>query len=207
MMGKTHMIAGIAAAAFIARPDTLGGCLEAILGGALGGLICDLDVQSSTYCRDAGIVRNAALVLGAGVLFLDWKWNTGIWNHISSHVGGAQMAGLGIFLAVTVIGKLSSHRSFTHSFLALGLLMASFQLLYAPLTPFVAAGFLSHIALDLLNKKPVEIFYPWKKGVCLRLCHADGIGNTVLFWVGILIILEEFGNVGLKLIQGGLGVF
>ena len=46
-----------------------------------------------------------------------------------------------------------------------------------------------------------------EKGVCLRLCHADGIGNTVLFWVGILIILEEFGNVGLKLIQGGLGVF
>ena len=102
MMGKTHMIAGIAAAAFIARPDTLGGCLEAILGGALGGLICDLDVQSSTYCRDAGIVRNAALVLGAGVLFLDWKWNTGIWNHISSHVGGAQM---GAARAAVKIGR------------------------------------------------------------------------------------------------------
>ena len=53
MMGKTHMIAGIGAAVLISPPDTIGGCLQALLGGALGGLICDLDVQSSTYCRDA----------------------------------------------------------------------------------------------------------------------------------------------------------
>ena len=46
MMGKTHMIAGIGAAVLISPPDTIGGCLQALLGGALGGLICDLDVQS-----------------------------------------------------------------------------------------------------------------------------------------------------------------
>ena len=68
MMGKTHMIAGIGAAVLILPPDTIGGCLQALLGGALGGLICDLDVQSSTYCRDARVVRNTALLLGAVIL-------------------------------------------------------------------------------------------------------------------------------------------
>ena len=120
MMGKTHMIAGIGAAVLISPPDTIGGCLQALLGGALGGLICDLDVQSSTYCRDARVVRNTALLLGAVILFLDWKWSTGIWDHIGSHLGSRQLLGLGIFLVVTIAGKLSSHRSFTHSFLALG---------------------------------------------------------------------------------------
>lgn len=97
MMGKTHMIAGIGAAVLISPPDTIGGCLQALLGGALGGLICDLDVQSSTYCRDARVVRNTALLLGAVILFLDWKWSTGIWDHIGSHLGSRQLLGLGIF--------------------------------------------------------------------------------------------------------------
>ncbi len=108
MMGKTHMIAGIGAAVLISPPDTIGGCLQALLGGALGGLICDLDVQSSTYCRDARVVRNTALLLGAVILFLDWKWSTGIWDHIGSHLGSRQLLGLGIFLVITIAGKLSS---------------------------------------------------------------------------------------------------
>lgn len=205
MMGKTHMIAGIGAAMLAAPPDTMGGCLQALLGGALGGLICDLDVQSSTYCQDARVVRNTALLLGAGILFLDWKWNTGIWNHIGSHLGSGQLLGLGIFLGVTIVGKLSAHRSFTHSFLALGLLTAAFYFLYTPLIPYVAAGFLSHMALDLLNKKPVEILYPWKRGFCLRLFSADGLANSLIFagslvfcavWMGMTIgklILEAAG--------------
>lgn len=104
MMGKTHMIAGIGAAVLISPPDTIGGCLQALLGGALGGLICDLDVQSSTYCRDARVVRNTALLLGAVILFLDWKWSTGIWDHIGSHLGSRQLLGLGIFLVITIAG-------------------------------------------------------------------------------------------------------
>lgn len=162
----------------ISPPDTIGGCLQALLGGALGGLICDLDVQSSTYCRDARVVRNTALLLGAVILFLDWKWSTGIWDHIGSHLGSRQLLGLGIFLVITIAGKLSSHRSFTHSFLALGFLMALFYFLYAPLIPYVAAGFLSHMFLDLLNKKPVEIFYHIKKvfacGCFLRMGWQTG---------------------------------
>lgn len=207
MMGKTHMIAGIGAAVMIAPPDTIEGCLQALLGGALGGLICDLDVQSSTYCRDARIVRNTALLSGAGILFLDWKWGTGIWNHIGSHLGSRQLLGLGIFLGVTIMGKLSSHRSFTHSFLALGLLTAAFYFLYAPLIPYVAAGFLSHMVLDLLNKKPVEIFYPYKKGVCLRLFSADGLANRLICTGSLVFVVIQMWDIIWKLAMGAAGRF
>lgn len=207
MMGKTHMIAGIGAAVLISPPDTIGGCLQALLGGALGGLICDLDVQSSTYCRDARVVRNTALLLGAVILFLDWKWSTGIWDHIGSHLGSRQLLGLGIFLVITIAGKLSSHRSFTHSFLALGFLMAAFYFLYAPLIPYVAAGFLSHMFLDLLNKKPVEIIYPYKKGVCLRLFSADGLANRLICTVSLVFVVVQMWDIMWKLVLGAAGRF
>ncbi len=207
MMGKTHMIAGIGAAMLAAPPDTMAGCLQALLGGALGGLICDLDVQSSTYCQDARVVRNAALLLGAGILFLDWKWSTGIWNHIGTHLGSGQLLGLGIFLGVTMVGKLSSHRSFTHSFLALGLLTAAFYFLYMPLIPYVAAGFLSHMALDLLNKKPVEILYPWKKGFCLRLFSADGLANRLICTGCLAFVVIRIWDMAWGLAVGAAGRF
>lgn len=207
MMGKTHMMAGIGAALLAAPPDTMGGCLHALLGGALGGLICDLDVQSSTYCRDARVVRNTALLLGAGILFLDWKWNMGIWNYIGTHLGRGQVFGMGIFLAVTAAGKVSSHRSFTHSFLALGLLTAAFYFLYAPLIPYMAAGFLSHMVLDLLNKKPVEIFYPWKKGVRLGLFSSEGLANKVILAGSVLFVLVRMGITVWRITLGAAGYY
>ena len=63
MMGKTHMIAGIGAAVLISPPDTIGGCLQALLGGALGGLICDLRTTQQ-FTAGLGGSRNTALLLG-----------------------------------------------------------------------------------------------------------------------------------------------
>ena len=108
---------------------------------------------------------------------------------------------------ITIAGKLSSHRSFTHSFLALGFLMAAFYFLYAPLIPYVAAGFLSHMFLDLLNKKPVEIFYPYKKGVCLRLFSADGLANRLICTVSLVFVVVQMWDIMWKLVLGAAGRF
>ena len=52
MMGKTHLFMGITAAAVLTRPDTVGGCLAALMGGAVGGVLSDIDVKSGKGRRD-----------------------------------------------------------------------------------------------------------------------------------------------------------
>ena len=85
--------------------------------------------------------------------------------------------------------------------------MAAFYFLYAPLIPYVAAGFLSHMVLDLLNKKPVEIFYPYKKGVCLRLFSADGLANRLICTVSLVFVVVQMWDIMWKLVLGAAGRF
>ena len=58
---------------------------------------------------------------------------------------------------------------------------------------YFAAGFLSHLVIDLLNRKRVHLFYPLGRGVCLNLCSSRGLVNRILFLSGglasILLVL------------------
>lgn len=38
-------------------------------------------------------------------------------------------------------------------------------------------GYVAHILADMLNRKEVKILYPLQKGICLKICSADGIVN------------------------------
>ena len=70
MMGKTHLFMGITAAAVLTRPDTVGGCLAALMGGAVGGVLSDIDVKSGKGRRDdpdARIMAGGICVLALGV--------------------------------------------------------------------------------------------------------------------------------------------
>ncbi|EEW50811.1 putative membrane-bound metal-dependent hydrolase [Corynebacterium efficiens YS-314] len=108
------------------------------------------------------------------------------------------IAGSAILIALVIFGRFTSHRTFTHSLLGLVSLSAGVWLLCPPLTAAFAAGFISHVLLDLLNKQPIQIFYPIEKGkFCLKLCYANGVMNTVFFLLGIVGVLCWVGKVAL----------
>ncbi len=52
-------------------------------------------------------------------------------------------------------------------------------------------GFMSHLILDILNYKGVQLLWPCKKSFKLELCHSDGIVNLLLMLADIAIIIVE----------------
>ena len=62
-------------------------------------------------------------------------------------------------------------------------------LVSVPIGVATAVGYLSHLTLDLLNKSPEGLFYPLKRGICFKICYAEGMGNELLFSVGLSVLM------------------
>lgn len=192
MLGKTHMAVGIAAALAVTRPTTLA---EIVLGvgiGGLGAVISDIDVGTSESHRDADKIIAMATITMLGIGILDHFFDLGIWNRIQSNGSVYQtvLAALG-FIGICAYGKEQPHRSFMHSFLALGMLSAVIAVIYPGAVIYFVVGFLSHLALDLFNYKKVRLFYPAQKGICFRIFHAHGMANDIAFITGVIVAAAE----------------
>ncbi len=87
------------------------------------------------------------------------------------------------------ISKRLRHRSITHSLLFFALMIL--------ISPYLAIGVLTHIILDLLNPKGVELFYPCKKNIRIpfisKFIKTNGIIEKLIFAAlvlsGILMIV------------------
>ena len=185
-MSKTHITVGIAASLAICVPMTADTVLTALAGGAVGGIICDIECRSTPKMRDAlqGRIIAAGIVVLA--LIADWMLNAGVLSSIMAQNKISLIVGTIILLAVCILGRASDHRTFTHSFLFVLLIFVGVLCISPKLSMPVLAGSLSHLIIDTLNKKPVPWLYPIrKKGFCLKLCYASGVGNSILMWVGL----------------------
>ena len=91
------------------------------------------------------------------------------------------------------MSAMSEHRKFSHSLIAM--ILFTIPLLFINNTIAVAfiIAFISHIVLDIMNKRGVYIFYPKDKGYCLKWFYADKIANSVFLVIGILAIVVECG--------------
>lgn len=185
MMGKTHVAAGIAASLAIMQPSTIGGCFTAVLGGAFGGMICDVECRSAPRRRDALVTRLIVLIIFGAIYFADTRMNAGITAALLSEDRAHIVAGAAILIITAMIGRATAHRTFTHSLLYMLLITVGSGLIYPPISGAVLAGMASHIALDLLNKRPMQLLYPFKWGACLRLCYADGVVNSLILSAAI----------------------
>ncbi len=199
MMSKTHIAVGIAAS-LAAAPATAEGLSFALMGGAIGSLICDIDRSSDRPSRD---VRQ-----GWGIAFTVFftafmhesyaYWQTFRAETIFSNP--LILVCLGLLVVLLLFAINGAHRGFSHSLL---MFLASSVLVFfinRQTSLFYAIGFLTHLFLDLLNKKPVRVFYP-AKGVCLGWFYADGLANRILLLGGTggcaaLLILkyQMYGN-------------
>jgi inner membrane protein len=187
MTGKTHMTAGIAASLAAVMPGTPKEMLICVGAAAVGGVISDIDVSTSEARRDFNKLLGVAFVILLAAVSLEYSFQFGIYRMIRQHGYLELIAGMVLFFAVCIFGKTQPHRSFTHSFLGLALLTGSvYLMLPAAAVPF-AAAMASHMALDLLNKKKVKLFYPYHKGVALSLCRSDGAVNGFFFYAALVL--------------------
>lgn len=190
MMGHTHLAVGIAASLAIVHPKTWPELVIGIGAGALGGLICDIDVGTSKSHKQADIITMFSAVIVAAVILVDWLFHIGIQETLMQNENFLQIfIPVIIFIGICACGKSTSHRTFMHSLLAMILLTACVGVALPMAAPYFGLGFLSHIVLDIFNKKRVRMFWPLKKGICLKMCSSQGRANKILFYTGTLISL------------------
>ncbi len=190
VLGKTHVCAGVAVSLVALQPSSVAGLMCVAAGGALGGWIPDVDVRGAKLAR--GTIASACVVAMAfaGRLLAELLRGINVLGEVASPMGAAGVVGSALFAAVTIIGSFASHRGFTHSLLGCALWYFAMSLLWPQLAPSFGVGLCSHLALDLLNCAPkgsMQLFFPFKPRVCLGLCQADGLVNS-LVWVGSCIV-------------------
>ncbi|MBR3017995.1 MAG: metal-dependent hydrolase [Clostridia bacterium] len=184
MMSRTHLAVGMAAALAVCRPDNLGGIFAAVIGGASGGVFCDIECDAGQPMRDALLGRMNAGGITAVLLAADWLLKTGVWAGILSQSAASLGTGLVAFIITFLIGRLCRHRGFTHSLLFVFLISYGLFCFSPDIGIPALIGGLSHLLLDTLNKKPVPWFFPIGRGFCLRLFYANRTANTVFLWAG-----------------------
>lgn len=196
MLGKTHVSAGVAVSLAVLRPTGIAGLACAVAGGAIGGWISDVDIRGIKFLRGT-LASVGVLALAAGVWLAAWLLpGVGVLGEMAPEVSRRAVAGAVAFGAITFFGSLTSHRGFTHSLVGCASWVASLALFWPQVAPGFAAGLCSHLALDLLNKSPkgaMQLFFPFKKRMCLNLCRSDGAVNSL---VGTLAT-------GVSLVLGG----
>lgn len=209
MQGKTHIAIGVAVSLATLHPETATGIVADVAGGAIGGWLCDIDLKKKDINYDSGKLYNfilIAFVIGI-TAFFDRRIENGICDYVISHWGKFSIAGTAMFLCLCIIGLFSSHRTFTHSVLALILFSVSLGMVCFPLMPAFFIGYLSHIVIDLLNKKGEQIFFPAKRRVCFNWCASNGTVDTVLRLIGVLVSVVLIGWLFVVALQGeNLGV-
>ncbi len=182
MLGRTHLAVGVAAALALFPPDNIPALVVGTAAGALGGLLPDIDIGTSDSHKKADIVVAVTVVIAAVVIILEWIFHIGIKNYLMNNESIVQVLGpTVIFIAVGAFGKGTKHRTFMHSIVGLIIFTACIGIAMPTAAPYFAVGFISHIFIDLLNKKKVQLIYPMKKGFCFSVCSSKGLANRVLF--------------------------
>ena len=196
MMSKTHLAIGLSAA-LAAAPASVEGMCYALMGGAIGSLICDIDraIPNPTEDFKQGWII-ACTVFSVGFLHESSElWQKFKMEYIFSNP--IHLISLGVLLILFLIAAHSKHRGFSHSLLFFALSTTAVFFINRQTSLFYGIGFLTHLVLDLINKKPVQIFFP-AKGFCLKLCYADGILNQILMYGGFIacgwILASKFQN-------------
>lgn len=220
MTGRTHMAAGatVAVAAGLATArladPAAASTLLASMGdaslspaaflslaaaGAAGGMLPDADVATSEASRElrrawAALVALLALALAlaaagalpAGQDPLAWL------QELAGRLGPDQLAGCMTLIAVCAVGRASGHRGFSHSLVALVATYAATRLALPPLAVPLALGYASHLALDLLNRSPLRLFWPLRRGICLGAFASAGMVDGLVCGLALLALLCSF---------------
>lgn len=187
MLGVTHLAVGMGAALTLAQPTTLGECFTAAIGGAVGGVLADVDTMKNDTKFGATQVQAFAAVLTASLLILDSLLKSGVWAEIRQQSDEELAMGGILFGILWLMGYFSNHRSFTHSLGAMLLFTWTVSLVCPSMSMSFLIGYASHLVLDLLNKRPLKLFYPLDRGVCFGVFYSNREADKLCMYAGWLL--------------------
>ena len=195
MMAKAHISIGMAAAYTAVMPGSIREALPVITGAAMGCLICDIDCEAKAERNDSSRWRIVMAAVAAAAIIEDHLLDGVMWRELSQRGSYIWFAGLAGFMLICTFAGISEHRGFAHSFLALALETLCVWLVFPSAALPFAAAFASHLALDLMNRRSVRLFYPAKKGFCLGWFYADRLADKVFasagcIWLAAAMITE-----------------
>ena len=197
MLGKTHVSAGMAASLLVLQPVSVAPLVCALLGGALGGWISDVDVRGAKLVRGT-IVSVCVVALAFASRFLAEMFSeVEALQAMAPEMGPASAVGAALFAAITLLGSVTAHRTFTHSIVGCALWYVAACLLWPQVAPTFGIGLCSHLILDLLNKAPkgsMRLFFPFKTRVCLDVCRADGFANALVWSASVIVCVVYVGQ-------------
>ena len=184
MMSKTHITIGTTCALLttLANPIPTNACL-ALAGGALGGVMPDVDVIKNDRTGDALQGEIIAVAITVMSLIIDKIFGFNAFQLVEID---KPLFGLVILVALYILGISRDHRGFTHSLLALIIYSIPIIVIYKPLTEYYMIGYLSHLFIDLFNKRGIQLFFPLESRFCFGMCYADKLGNNMIMIMGFI---------------------
>lgn len=201
MLKKTHLAVGTAVSLCVLQPVNIRELLIGTGAAMLGSLISDMDSDSSKTNKYMDrIVEVIALLVITLVAFSVFREQNMLSWLLDDKIMSLNVIAFVLFFVICAFGKEQPHRSFMHSLLGFFSLYGCVKVIYPIAAPYFGIAFLSHLMIDLLNRKGVRIFYPLKKGFCLGLCSASGLVNDLLLKIGLLVSLATFGYHAIRLL-------
>lgn len=201
MQGKTHLVVGTAVTMAVLHPDNVPELIGGTAIAALGTLICDVDSDSSESNQKGSIAVGIGFIALLLLMLIEHKWNMGITDFLLNNSNIIRfIIGLVLFLVVCIFGKLHAHRTFMHSFLAGVILTGCLYIMFPTTIKYFIVAFISHLVLDVVNKKGEQLFYPLKIKVGLGLCSADGAFNKLLFGIGNIGLIVVYAVLIIRIV-------
>lgn len=172
------------------RPDSIFDLVVTCGCATLGGLVPDVDLKDSTSDKLFDRLMTSLITIVVMSFFIKYFFDIDLYCKIKDCNYINYLISICLFIVMAFLGSKSSHRSFTHSFL--GMFIYSLILSYGfgnnVVYPYFVSH-LSHIVLDLFNKKGVALFYPSKYRLCFGICDSNGKVNKFLFILFSLLIV------------------
>lgn len=190
MNGSTHMAVGVASSLLILQPKL--DAKEIVLGTTLaiiGSLVSDIDVDTSKANKAVNKIIWIIGSVGSISLIIDYFLKLKIYESILNNADIMRViVSISLFSIVLMFAKMTPHRSFSHSIAGVLAFYIPVSLVFKEASLYFLVGIISHIVIDLFNKKKIQLFYPVKYGVCFKLCRANGIVNKILFYISAVYI-------------------
>ena len=182
MLGRTHFFIGITTALAIFEPSSLPILVAGTGAAAMGGILPDIDAGTSGASRETEKIIGVCTAAVSLIILADYFFHIGIYQSLMSRSSTSRViAGIAAFLLLCVIGRRTHHRSFMHSFAAMILFCLCVNVIFPQITCYFAAGYLSHLLTDLLNRQWELLLWPSKRGFSLKMFRSDGVVNWLMF--------------------------
>ena len=190
MRQQAHAVIGMTTALLVVQPKSFAEVACATAGGLIGGVIADIDVNNHNGSKDNikdGLLFGYCIAFLCIILAADYLLGNGICKYVLSQSRYTILICSLLIAMVLIFGYRSSHRSFMHSIFALCFFTAMIWIAFKPATIPFSVGYLSHILLDLTNKRGVQLLFPYKKRFCFGWCSSSGDASDFLVNFGNII--------------------